>query len=291
MRAWRCTTSVAGSPSARAARRAPPRWQTLSAGSTTPNWRSAAPARRACSGRRGCARAIASRSCSATAARCSRLVLAAAALGAIAVPLNTRLAPPEIAELLRDCRPAVVFHEASLAPTVELALARAGRPGRVLAVGGEPCAYEAALASALPAPEIAAVSPEDAMLLMYTSGTTGVPKGALLPHRKTLFNCAERPALLRAHASRQSARRGAPLPFLRAEDPLAAGALRRRLARAAGQLRPSRDLAHGRARRRDAARRRADDVPRAARGVRRAERRPRARCASCSPPAPRSRSR
>jgi fatty-acyl-CoA synthase len=33
------------------------------------------------------------------------------------------------------------------------------------------------------------VTPEDAMILMYTSGTTGVPKGALLPHRKTLFNC------------------------------------------------------------------------------------------------------
>ena len=40
-----------------------------------------------------------------------------------------------------------------------------------------------------PVAEVAPVSPEDPMILMYTSGTTGAPKGALLPHRKTLFNC------------------------------------------------------------------------------------------------------
>ena len=57
-----------------------------------------------------------------------------------------------------------------------------------LAVGGDVDAYEAALASAAPSSEIVPVTPEDAMILMYTSGTTGVPKGALLPHRKTLFN-------------------------------------------------------------------------------------------------------
>jgi fatty-acyl-CoA synthase len=117
------------------------------------------------------------------------LVFACARLGAIATPLNTRLAPPEIAQLLADCRPRALAFEAALEAPVRAALARSSHAiALTLAVGGEPDAYEAALASTAPGTAIAEVSPADPMILMYTSGTTGVPKGALLPHRKTLFN-------------------------------------------------------------------------------------------------------
>lgn len=117
------------------------------------------------------------------------VVFAAARLGALAVPLNTRLAPPEIAYQLGDCEPSVLAHEATLEATVARALAetRGHFPARV-PVGGEPDAYETALAAAAPSSRIDPVSPDDPMILMYTSGTTGLPKGALLPHRKTLFN-------------------------------------------------------------------------------------------------------
>jgi len=117
------------------------------------------------------------------------LVFASARLGAIVVPLNTRLAAPELAELFDDCRPRALFAEAELGGLADRACASAhSTPAFRLAVGGTADAYEAALASAAPLEEIAEVSPEDPLILMYTSGTTGVPKGALLPHRKSLFN-------------------------------------------------------------------------------------------------------
>jgi len=120
---------------------------------------------------------------------CLELVLAAARLGAIAVPLNTRLAAPEIAELLGDCRPDLLFHEAELGALAEAACGSLAGAPKPLAVGGQPDAYEAALDAATPHHEVHPVEPETPMILMYTSGTTGQPKGALLPHRKTLTNC------------------------------------------------------------------------------------------------------
>lgn len=112
-------------------------------------------------------------------------VFAAARLGAIVLPVNTRLSPREVCFLLDDSRARALIHEPGFRALADDACRRARQaPSVRLEVGPD---YEAALAGAAPQP-VAAVSPEDPMILMYTSGTTGRPKGALLPHRKALYN-------------------------------------------------------------------------------------------------------
>jgi fatty-acyl-CoA synthase len=115
-------------------------------------------------------------------------VFAAARIGAIALPINTRLAPPEMRQIFDDAEPRVLLHEAELDERIERACAGMASPPLGLRAGGARDAYEATLDAHAPDFSIEAVSPDDPMILMYTSGTTGVPKGALLPHRKTLAN-------------------------------------------------------------------------------------------------------
>jgi len=103
--------------------------------------------------------------------------LAAAKLGAIVVAQNWRLAAPELEHCLRLAAPKLLLVSEALAPA---AAALDVAIPRTITLGDD---YERRLAraDAREPPDLAA--PEDGMVILYTSGTTGLPKGALISQR------------------------------------------------------------------------------------------------------------
>ena len=107
---------------------------------------------------------------------------AAGKLGALAVPINHRWRRDEIAYLLADAAPAALILDAAFLEEGAAARAAAGRPApeRCLVVGGTP-AFEEAVAAVPEGPPATDVPPGGFNILVYTSGTTGRPKGVMHP--------------------------------------------------------------------------------------------------------------
>ena len=119
------------------------------------------------------------------------LFFALGKLGAVLVPLNSRLATSELAYILNDAQPKVCFYGPDFAATA-LELAHGLSDTHMLAyqpAAGE-TGYEALLASHAghAAPSPAEVSLDDPHVILYTSGTTGMPKGAMLTHGTITWN-------------------------------------------------------------------------------------------------------
>ncbi|MDY6870977.1 MAG: long-chain fatty acid--CoA ligase [Actinomycetota bacterium] len=120
-------------------------------------------------------------------------MLAAAKLGAIFVPMNVRLAPAEVAYQLADSGADVLVFSAPLAPLARAAVSEDGvRVRHRVAVGGECLAgelsYDDVVDSETPTAVGCDVAGHDIANLMYTSGTTGHPKGVMLTHDNHLWN-------------------------------------------------------------------------------------------------------
>ncbi|WP_422785635.1 long-chain-fatty-acid--CoA ligase [Pseudonocardia spirodelae] len=112
--------------------------------------------------------------------------LAVLRCGAICVPLNFRLTAGEIAFQLGDCTPSAVLCDDGFAGTVEQARADAPSVRSVVRLGE---GLDALLAEAGPGDwGDDLVADADPAYIMYTSGTTGRPKGAVLTHRNLLLH-------------------------------------------------------------------------------------------------------
>lgn len=111
---------------------------------------------------------------------------AASRLGAIVVPVNTRLAAPEVAHILDDSGSTVFAFGAAQSPLAEETARIAGRV--TLASLGQSVHHPDLLAGGYgdPVHEDRALEHDDAFIL-YTSGTTGKPKGVLLDHHRAVW--------------------------------------------------------------------------------------------------------
>jgi long-chain acyl-CoA synthetase len=124
---------------------------------------------------------------------------ACAAIGAVAVPLNNRLTGKDLTYILNDCGARMVvtgYQFFELLQTIREGL-RAVKD--VIYAGPERKAgvvYFGDLLGARGTPKEPMLGPDDLAVIMYTSGTTGLPKGAMMTHRNVFTNARNCGAVL-----------------------------------------------------------------------------------------------
>ncbi|MCZ4499018.1 MAG: long-chain-fatty-acid--CoA ligase [Marmoricola sp.] len=117
------------------------------------------------------------------------LTFAAASLGAATAIFNWRLAGDEVDYAVNDSGARLLVVGTELLPLVERIRDRISGVEKIVEVtpeGAEGDAYEALLADAVPVCRAEETDPEDVCLVMYSSGTTGRPKGVQLRQRNSL---------------------------------------------------------------------------------------------------------
>jgi long-chain acyl-CoA synthetase len=118
------------------------------------------------------------------------LLIGAAKMGAVMTPIGWRLAPAEIAYIIENSAAALVFVGPELIGHARQVRGLLTHPPGVIAMEAEGAdgapLYEAWRDAASPADPAVAIAPEDVAIQLYTSGTTGKPKGVMLTHENLL---------------------------------------------------------------------------------------------------------
>jgi len=118
------------------------------------------------------------------------LEFACAKIGAIELPLNWRLTKPELEYILNDSTPTVLIYDSAFLD-ISLELQKDCQIKGSLQIDNKDSLsqYESALRESNGNYEEVPTTHDDLIMIMYTSGTTGHPKGAMINHRMQLYNC------------------------------------------------------------------------------------------------------
>lgn len=100
--------------------------------------------------------------------------------GAIPVPINPLLTAAELAAIITDCEPRVVFARAAMAAQLRQSI---GHISSVIDIDAQPCTSD----EADPQP-LSRAGSDDVALILYSSGSTGLPKGIELSHANIFWN-------------------------------------------------------------------------------------------------------
>ncbi|MCK5837645.1 MAG: AMP-binding protein, partial [Desulfobacula sp.] len=140
------------------------------------------------------------------------LFLACSRLGAIFVPINFRITSVELDYFIKNCRPRLFVHGDDVAAVVNALVLESYLPPMMVSVVGtnrlkgrvfdfveETKTFDGK--RPFLTRSLGPANPEEPQVIMYTSGTTGKPKGAVLTHRKTFFNCLNADIFFKLHPS------------------------------------------------------------------------------------------